>query len=359
MSYNVEFPGLGLNFSVNTDAFTIGNFSIKWYGVIIAIGFLLAFIYALRSCKAMNIDQNKLLDVVIVGIIFGVIGARLYYVLYYPGDMYLNDPIRIFYIHEGGLAIYGGVIGGLLGGVLMAKIRKVNIPAVLDIAVLGFLIGQGIGRWGNFVNQEAFGTECTNILRMQSEATGNTAVHPCFLYESVWCLVGFLILHIFTRKLRRYDGQTFLLYLLWYGVGRFFIEGLRTDSLIVFGTIRVSQLVAAVTAFAALILLFVFRRRTKLIGCGNKEVMELNKINDEISEGDVNQNEAPAFGTIFGDLGYEEPQESENGEETEETGEEEKKSDAPIENEVEEKEKTPPMEDKDNSAEDAADKSDS
>ena len=121
MTYNVQFPGLGIDMTVNTDAFSIGNFTVKWYGIIIAVGFLLAFIYALASCKKMNIDQDRLLDVVIVGIIVGIIGARLYYVAFYPGDKYINNPLSILYVWEGGLAIYGGIIGGLLGGALMAK----------------------------------------------------------------------------------------------------------------------------------------------------------------------------------------------------------------------------------------------
>ena len=305
--YHVEFPGLGIEVNINPDAFSIGGYTIRWYGILIAVGFLLAFIYAMRSCKAMKIDQNRLVDVVIVGVILGIIGARLYYVLFYPGTTYRDDPIKILYITEGGLAIYGGVIGGLLGASIMAKIRKVSIPAMLDVASLGFLIGQAIGRWGNFINQEAFGTKTDSFLRMQSEATlaeVGGAAHPCFLYESVWCILGFVLLHFFTRKARRYDGQTFLLYIIWYGVGRFFIEGIRTDSLIVFGTIRVSQLLAAISVFAALILLFVFRNRTKLSGSGKKEIMLLNSMSDTVP----GTEEAAQFGTIFGDLGYKEPE---------------------------------------------------
>ena len=305
--YHVEFPGLGIEVNINPDAFSIGGYTIRWYGILIAVGFLLAFIYAMRSCKAMKIDQSRLVDVVIVGVILGIIGARLYYVLFYPGTTYRDDPIKILYITEGGLAIYGGVIGGLLGASIMAKIRKVSIPAMLDVASLGFLIGQAIGRWGNFINQEAFGTKTDSFLRMQSEATlaeVGGAAHPCFLYESVWCILGFVLLHFFTRKARRYDGQTFLLYIIWYGVGRFFIEAIRTDSLIVFGTIRVSQLLAAVSVFAALILLIVFRNRTKLSGCGKKEIMLLNSMSDTVPGAE----ETAQFGTIFGDLGYEEPE---------------------------------------------------
>ncbi len=305
--YHVEFPGLGIEVNVNPDAFSVGGYTIRWYGILIAVGFLLAFIYAMRSCKAMKIDQSRLVDVVIVGVILGIIGARLYYVLFYPGTTYRDDPIKILYITEGGLAIYGGVIGGLLGASIMAKIRKVSIPAMLDIASLGFLIGQAIGRWGNFINQEAFGTKTDSFLRMQSEATlaeVEGAAHPCFLYESIWCILGFVLLHFFTRKARRYDGQTFLLYIIWYGVGRFFIEGIRTDSLIVFGTIRVSQLLAAISVFVAIVLLIVFRNRTKLSGCGKKEIMLLNSMSDTVPGAE----ETGEFGTIFGDLGYEEPE---------------------------------------------------
>ena len=150
-----------------------------------------------------------------------------------------------------------------------------------------------------------------------TEAVVGGAAHPCFFYESVWCLLGFLLLHFFTRKLRRYDGQTFLLYLIWYGVGRFFIEGMRTDSLIAFANIRVSQLVAAVTVLASIVLLIVFRKRTSLLGCGNAAVMELNRISDEIPEDEINEPDIePEFGTIFGDLGYEEAAEADHADDS-------------------------------------------
>lgn len=300
--YTVQFPNLGMTFEINTTAFTIFGLEVKWYGILIAIGFLLAFIYALCSCKKMRIDQDKLIDVVIVGIIGGIIGARLYYVLFYAGDKYIKDPMAIFNITEGGLGIYGGIIGGMGLGVIMAKIRKLSIPPVLDIASLGFLIGQCIGRWGNFVNQEAFGTATDLPWAMYSENTAievGGAAHPCFLYESLWCLIGFILLHFFTRKLRRYDGQTFLLYVIWYGIGRFFIESLRTDSLLTpILDLRVSQLVAAVSALAAVVMLIIFRNRTVLTGCGSKKVMELNNIHDEV---EVSFDET-APSTIFGDL---------------------------------------------------------
>lgn len=299
--YHVQFPGLGINLTINPTAFKIGNMTVQWYGVIIAVGFLLAFLYAMSSCKKFNMDDDKLLDAVIVGIIGGIIGARAYYVLFYTGDQYIKNPISALYIWEGGLGIYGGIIGGLICGALMAKFRKINVATVLDLASLGFLIGQSIGRWGNFVNQEAFGVETNLPWGMVSENTSRVAsgpVHPCFLYESLWCLLGFILLHIFSRKLRRYDGQTFLLYLIWYGVGRFFIEGLRTDSLITpFLTIRVSQLVAAATVLTAVILLIVFRNRTSLVGCGSKKVMALNGVVDEVPEELIDDEPS----TIFGD----------------------------------------------------------
>ncbi len=278
----VMFPELGLNFNIDPVAFSIGSFSVAWYGIIIAVGFLLGTVYAVKSCKQMNINSDHLFDAIILGLILGIIGARLYYVIFYPGDKYIQNPIEILYIHQGGLGIYGGIIGGLAGGVVVSKIRKINIFACLDVAVLGFLIGQSIGRWGNFINQEAFGGPTDLPWGMQSENTVamfDSPVHPTFLYESILCALGFVVLHFFTRKFRKYDGQTFLLYLVWYGISRFFIEGLRTDSLYIPNTdIRVSQAVALVTVVAAIALLVKFRKRTSLTGCGDKDVMLLNNV---------------------------------------------------------------------------------
>ena len=313
--YHVQFPGLGINVQINPVAFTIGSMSVRWYGILIAVGFLLAFLYVMSSCKKFRVDDDRLLDTVIVGIIGGIIGARLYYVLFFTGDQYIKNPISALYVWEGGLGIYGGIIGGLLCGALMAKFRKINILSVLDLASLGFLIGQAIGRWGNFVNQEAFGVETNLPWGMTSEATQQVTggpVHPCFLYESLWCLLGFILLHIFSRKFRRYDGQVFLLYVGWYGLGRFFIEGLRTDSLIMpFLPIRISQLVAAVTVLAAVVLLIVFRNRTSLAGCGSRKVMELNGVVDEIPEELIDGGES-TVSTIFGEVDEDRNSESED-----------------------------------------------
>lgn len=258
---NVSFPHLGINLNINNVAFSIGNYNIYWYGIIIGIGFILAFVYAMLNLKRFKISSDKFLDCVIVGLITAIIGARLYYVLF-SWDFYSSHPEKIFAIHDGGLAIYGGIIGALLGGCIVAKILKLNIPAILDIAALGFLIGQGIGRWGNFVNQEAFGTETDLPWGMMSENTGGVTVHPCFLYESLWCLLGFILLHFFSKKLRKYDGQIFLLYLVWYGFERMIVEGLRTDSLYTpFLNLRVSQILSAIVMIVGIVLLIVFYKK--------------------------------------------------------------------------------------------------
>ena len=320
MTYNVTFPHLGLEFNINPVAFSIGNFHVYWYGIIIAAGFLLALIYASFSYKKMNIDINRLFDVVIVGLIAGVIFARLFYVVFYPGDKYWKNPLEIFQIHDGGLAIYGGIIGAVVFGSLMAKLRKLKVTAVLDIAALGFLIGQCVGRWGNFINQEAFGSATELPWGMHSENTAAVVdgnVHPCFLYESLLCLLGFVLLHFFTRRFRRYDGQTFLLYIVWYGACRFFIEGLRTDSLIIPGTgLRVSQVIAAACVVAGIILLVLFRHRTSLTGCGDRRVMEAVGLVESTA---LPEDETPS--TIFGDLPPEEIQEIFHGHPAWEKGE--------------------------------------
>ncbi|MGW8114592.1 prolipoprotein diacylglyceryl transferase [Caproicibacterium sp. NSD3] len=286
--HNVTFPKMGITLQVNEIAFTIGSKPIYWYGIIIATGLILAILYTMKSCKKFHVNSDHLIDCILVGVIGGVIGARAYYVIFYPGDKYIKDPSQIFRIWEGGLGIYGGIIVGLLCGALMAKHHKMSVPAVLDLASMGFLIGQGIGRWGNFINQEAFGIETNLPWGMQSDMTRAFApnpVHPCFLYESLWCLIGFLLLHFFSRKRRRYDGQVFLLYSGWYGLGRFFIEGLRTDSLLLpIVPLRVSQVVAAAAVVVSIILLIVFRNRTSLSGCGAPEIVSLNHLVDEIPE---------------------------------------------------------------------------
>lgn len=274
--FHVTFPGLGISLDISQIAFSIGGISVYWYGLIIAIGLCLAVLYGCISAKRFGITADKLLNCVIVGTITGIIGARLYYV-FFKWDYYSQDLMSIFAINQGGLAIYGGLIGALIGGLIVAKITKMNIPALLDVAALGFLIGQGIGRWGNFFNQEAFGTVTDLPWGMMSEGTNMQTVHPCFLYESVWCLLGFVLLHFLSKtRFRKYYGQMFLCYLVWYGFERMIVEGLRTDSLYtpVLG-LRVSQVVSAVIMVLGIIFLIINAvkkknnlKRTVLSGSG-------------------------------------------------------------------------------------------
>ena len=245
---SISFPGLGIGEMNPPQYFTLLGRNIYFYGVIIALGFLLAFAYCFRRVKEFGLTSDELTDAVLFGVPMGILGARLYYVIF-NWERYASNPISMLYIWEGGLAIYGGVIGAVLGIFLFSRIKKVKMRPVLDIVSLGLLIGQSVGRWGNFMNRECFGEQITGdfFLRMgltDLRTNVTTYWHPTFLYESVWNLLGLFLLHFLSKK-RKYDGKVFLLYLAWYGLGRSWIEGLRTDSLYLFGTgIRVSQLLA-------------------------------------------------------------------------------------------------------------------
>lgn len=252
----ISFPGLGLSFNPSRVAFSIGSKPIYWYGIIIAAGFLLAVYYAMRRADQFGLTQDNIIDMLICAVPLAIIGARAYYCLF-SWNLYKDDPIRVLYIWEGGLAIYGGVIGAVIGLFLYTKVKKVKTSALLDIGGLGLLIGQSIGRWGNFMNREAFGAQTDSFLRMGlTDANGATIyVHPTFLYESVWNAIGLLLLHFYSKR-RKFDGQIFLMYLGWYGLGRMFIEGLRTDSLYVGASnLRVSQLLAGICFLAVVIFL--------------------------------------------------------------------------------------------------------
>ena len=252
----ISFPGLGLSFNPSRIAFSIGSKPIYWYGIIIAAGFLLAVYYAMKRADQFGLTQDNIIDMLICAVPLAIIGARAYYCIFSWG-LYKDDPIRVLYIWEGGLAIYGGVIGAVIGLFIYTKVKKVKTSAILDIGGLGLLIGQSIGRWGNFMNREAFGAETTSFLRMGlTDANGVTIyVHPTFLYESVWNALGLLILHFYSKR-RKFDGQIFLMYLGWYGLGRMSIEGLRTDSLYVGSSnLRVSQLLAGICFLGVVIFL--------------------------------------------------------------------------------------------------------
>ena len=252
----ITFPSLNLSLDPSR-SFHIGPMEIHWYGLLIAVGLLLAVVYACRRCKTFGLRDSDLIDGVLCIVPFAVICARAYYCIF-QWQAYVDDPISVLYIWQGGLAIYGGVIGAAIGIVVYARIKKdkVKLTAVLDITALGFLIGQSIGRWGNFINREAFGAETTSFLRMGllNKLTGEVKYyHPTFLYESLWNACGFVLLHFLSKK-RKYDGQIALGYVAWYGLGRAMIEGLRTDSLY-WGPIRVSQLLAAVSCVVAVAVL--------------------------------------------------------------------------------------------------------
>ncbi|MBR3629103.1 MAG: prolipoprotein diacylglyceryl transferase, partial [Oscillospiraceae bacterium] len=238
-----------------------------------------------RNMRRVGIDSDRAIDVVIGGIIAALIGARAYYVIL-NWEEYKDDLLSVFNTREGGLAVLGGLIGAVLVGGILCKIRKVKFLPMMDLCGVGFLIGQGIGRWGNFTNQEAFGKNTNSLFAMSGgrvqqwiaynyntvtqydkDITVEAAypVHPCFLYESAWCLLGALLLAVVLKKWRKFDGQIILMYMVWYGLGRFFIESLRTDSLMI-GSLRVSQGVAALMFVAGVILLIIGFARVKRLG---------------------------------------------------------------------------------------------
>ena len=269
----VCFPGLGLELHLNRVAFHLGSWPVYWYGIIIAAGFILAVLFCSRQAKEFGIRQDDIIDLLFFAVPLGIIGARLYYIVFYSslfrnedGSLSLAKMVRIW---DGGLAIYGGVIAAVLTLLVFCKVRKIKFLAFADLGVYGLLIGQMVGRWGNFMNIEAYGGPTTLPWRMGiyeyvDGVTRYVEVHPTFLYESLWNLVGLLLLWLVVRRLRRFDGQICLSYFAWYGIGRGMIEGLRTDSLYFFDTpIRVSQVFGFATAAIAIVLLAVGLVRTR------------------------------------------------------------------------------------------------
>ena len=261
MSYpnaDISFPGLfgDWRFTLSPKLLDIGN-GIYWYGVLIAAGLLIALWFCMKRAPRYGLTEDDVIDTVLWAIPFAIVGARVYYVLFYLDQFRLADGsidwAETYRIWDGGLAIYGAVIAAFLTAWLVCRKKQLSLWALADCCVAGFFIGQAIGRWGNFFNREAFGgmTELPWRMRLWISGTYYIDVHPTFLYESVWNLVGFIGLHFYCKK-RKFDGEVFLLYVAWYGLGRAWIEGLRTDSLYLFSTgIRVSQLVAAVSFLAA------------------------------------------------------------------------------------------------------------
>ena len=287
----ISFPTFGIEINPGR-SFSIGPLTFHYYGIIIAVGLVLAIVYAWKRAKEFGLNADDLTDGILWIVPFAIICARAYYCIFAWAD-YKDDPISVFYIWKGGLAIYGGVIGAAIGVVIHSKIKKMKLPALLDLVALGFLIGQCIGRWGNFFNREAFGSETDTFLRMGLYNTYTGLVeyhHPTFLYESLWNLAGFLGLHILSKR-RKYDGQIALGYVAWYGLGRTVIEGLRTDSLY-WGNIRVSQALAAVSCLAAVIVLVVMAFRPH----DPKDLLVNQVAAHEAAKADADTDEAPTDG---------------------------------------------------------------
>ena len=286
----IEFPNLGIYLADVGKSITVFNFDIAFYGITIGIGMLMGILIASWQAKRVGVNPEHIVDVAMYGIIFGIIGARIYYVVF-SWDMYKDDPLSVFNLREGGLAIYGGVIAAIITVIIFGKIKKVSAPLLFDAAGPGLVLGQAIGRWGNFFNREAFGEYTDNLFAMQIpfsdvrlseitvkmqehlvETSGGTyiQVHPTFLYESLWNLaVLFVLLAVTVIVKKRLEGLILLLYMVLYGSGRFWIEGLRTDQLLIPGTeLPVSQVlsgVLVVTAASVLIIkIYLYKRKTRI-----------------------------------------------------------------------------------------------
>lgn len=274
--FEVSFPGPGIGpFSMSSTAFTLFGHPVAWYGIIISCAMILAFFYAMSRAKYEGVKSDDLVDLALFLIIFGIIGARLYYVIFKFNDYIAtggsvfqnlgNTLLNIVSVWNGGLAIFGGILAGGVTAYFVARKKKIYYLVILDILSPAVCMAQGIGRWGNFTNGEAYGGETDVFWRMGlkkfsggGQFSNYFEVHPTFLYESLWCLLGFLIMHIFYKK-KKFNGQVFFFYMIWYGLGRAVIEGLRTDSLYLFGSgIRVSQLLALVICVAGIVFMTVF-----------------------------------------------------------------------------------------------------
>ena len=265
----IRFPGLfgDWEFTASSTAFHVGGKAIYWYGILIALGVVLALWFCMRQRTKYGISEDNLLDGVLWGVPLSVIGARVYYVIFYLSEFRNTDGSldwgRVIAVWDGGLAIYGGVIVAIATCYVLSRVRHFKLGALTDLVVMGLLIGQTVGRWGNFMNREAFGGETTLPWRMEllTKAGEAVDVHPTFLYESLWNVVGLLLIVFIVSKARRFDGENTWFYFLWYGLGRFWIEGLRTDSLYLFDwtiggqPIRVSQALSLVMVLVSAFML--------------------------------------------------------------------------------------------------------
>lgn len=283
MHKTIDFPNLGIHLKSVGDHITVFGFDIAYYGIIIGIGILVGIFIAAAEAKRSGQNPEDYYDFAIYAVIFSIIGARIYYVIF-SWDMYKDDLISILNIRQGGLAIYGGVIAAVITVLVFAKIKHLSAPLILDTAGLGLVAGQMIGRWGNFFNREVFGEYTDNLLAMRLpvdavrgsdiselmrehmetvDGVSYIQAHPTFLYESLWCLMVLIIMLLYRRH-KRFDGEVFLIYLLGYGLGRFWIEGIRTDQLLLPGVgIPVSQMLSGILVVTAVVLIVYNRRKLK------------------------------------------------------------------------------------------------
>ena len=283
MHTSIEFPNLGIHLENVGKTLTIFQFDIAYYGIVIGLGIVAGLLVAMYVAKRTKQEPENYIDLAMFAVVFGIIGARIYYVVF-SWDMYKDHILSIFNIREGGLAIYGGVIAAVITVFVFARVKKLSAPLLLDTAVFGLVTGQMIGRWGNFFNREAFGEYTDNLfaMRLPLDAVRSTSdvtekmwahletidgvdyiqVHPTYLYESIWCLLVLVLLFIYLRH-KVFDGEVFRVYLAGYGIGRFWIEGLRTDQLVLPGIgLPVSQVLAGVLVMVSVILIIVFRRKS-------------------------------------------------------------------------------------------------
>lgn len=288
MTKSISFPNLGIHLDNVGKSISVFGFEIAYYGIIIGLGILAGIWMAVHEAKRTGQNPEDYLDLALYAVIFSIIGARIYYVVF-SWDMYKDNLLSIFNLREGGLAIYGGVIAAIITTFVFSRVKKISFGMLCDTAGLGLILGQIIGRWGNFFNREAFGeytngllamrlpvdairssSDITELMREHIEVVDNVSyiqVHPTFLYESLWNL-GILFLLLLWRKYKKFQGEIFLLYLLGYGVGRFWIESLRTDQLLIWGTqIAVSQVLAAVLVVVAIVGIIIGRKRIYKKAC--------------------------------------------------------------------------------------------
>jgi phosphatidylglycerol:prolipoprotein diacylglycerol transferase len=279
----ISFPIFGESFVIDPPRYiTVFGFNVYLYGLFVTSGFILAALYLYKRRETLELTRDNVLDLVIMAVPCGLLGARIFYIIFNASDYFGPGKWQnMFALREGGLAVYGGVIGGAIAFYVYSRVKKVPVGKLWDAAGFGLLIGQATGRWGNFFNREAYGTETDLPWRMGLTAGARTIyVHPAFLYEMLWNAAGLILLHVFSGKYKRkYYGQYFLFYVAWYGFGRFMIEGIRIDSLFIQGTdIRISQLLAALSFSTAVVILL----RSHLRGYTSKEVLETQ--NSEINK---------------------------------------------------------------------------